>query len=107
MRNLKIIVFLSSLLLCFGLLASACKIPKEEAASSTVPLGALLGTNGLSALERQKFYHLPEGSELFPYAWAKALVSSQTNKPFLENLERFGLIPDPKSPDNPYGLPVG
>jgi len=107
MRNLKIIIFLSSLLLCLGLLASACKIPKEEAATSTTPAGTLLGINGLSVPERPKFYHLPEGSELYPYAWAKALVSSQTNKPFLENLERFGLIPDPKSPDNPYGLPIG
>lgn len=105
MRNLKVVILLTSLLLCIGLLLSACtKTGKEE---PTAASGALLGTNGLSASERQKFYHLPEGSELYPYAWAKALISSQTAKPFLENLERFGLIPDPQSQDNPYGLPVG
>jgi cytochrome c peroxidase len=108
MRNLKITIFITSLLLCLGLLLSACvKIAKEEASSSLPPAGVLLGANGLSASERQKFYHLAEGSELYPYAAAKALISSQTSKPFLENLERFGLIPDSPSEDNPLGLPVG
>ena len=105
MRNLKIAFFLTSSLLCLGLLISACKIPTKKA--SSIPAGVLLGTNGLSATERQKFYHLPEGSELYPYAAARALISSQTSKPFLENLERFGLVPDPVSEDNPMGLPVG
>src|SRR5215216_995686 len=104
MRNLKITVFLASLLLC---MAACIRIAKEEAASPSAPVGAVLGVNGLATSERQKFYHLPEGSELYPYAWVKALVSSQTNRPFLENLERFGLIPDPQSQGNPYGLPVG
>ena len=27
--------------------------------------------------------------------------------PFLDNIERYGMLPDPKSPQNPYGLPVG
>lgn len=104
MRNVKITILLTVLLVCLGLLLNACG-PTPEVI--TVPVGALLGTNGLSESERQKFYHLAEGSELFPYAWAKALISSQTSKPFLEDLERFGLIPDPKSDDNPYGLPIG
>lgn len=107
MRNVKITIVLTALLLCCGLLLNACKPKTNEGAGITVPAGALLGTNGLSDAERQKFYHLPEGSELYPYAWAKALISNKTEKPFLENLERFGLIPDPQSPDNPYGLPVG
>lgn len=105
MRNLKIAILLTSLLLCLGLLLTACA--KKGKGEPAAPSGALLGTNGLSESERQKFYHLPEGSELYPYAWAKALISSQTSKPFLENLERFGLIPDPRSQDNPYGLPIG
>src|SRR5215217_3203349 len=100
MRNLKITVFIAAVLLCPALLIGACRIPREEAASPAPPAGVLLGANGLAAPERQKFYHLPEGSELYPYAWVKALVSSQTNKPFLENLERFGLIPDPQGKDN-------
>ena len=30
-----------------------------------------------------------------------------TYRPFLENVERFGFVPDPPSRYNPYGLPVG
>ncbi|HTG14534.1 MAG TPA: di-heme-cytochrome C peroxidase [Blastocatellia bacterium] len=107
MRNAKITILLTALLLGLGLLLTACEPKTRESLEPSAPAGALLGTNGLSAPERQKFYHLPEGSELYPYAWARALISSQTSKPFLENLERFGLIPDPQSQGNPYGLPVG
>ena len=28
-------------------------------------------------------------------------------RPFLDNIERFGLLPDAKNAGNPYGLPVG
>jgi mono/diheme cytochrome c family protein len=59
---------------------------------------------GLTASERQIFYHLAEGSELFPLPWMRALVSERTGKPFMDNLERFGLLADPNNPD---GLPVG
>ncbi len=95
---------LASLLLSLGLLFSSCDKPSVVITPS-VPPGAIIGINGLSATERQQFYHTPEGSELFPYAWAKALISAQNGKPFLENMERFGLVPDEKS--EPYGLPVG
>jgi hypothetical protein len=56
-------------------------------------------TNAMSTADRQQFYHQEEGSELFPVAWVRHMNSSKTGKPFLENLERFGLIPDP---DGPY-----
>ena len=74
---------------------------------------APLGNNGLTADERQQYYHLSEGGEAFPIAWLLALeqqvtVNGRTTyRPFLENIERFGLIPDPPSRYNPYGLPVG
>jgi hypothetical protein len=74
---------------------------------------APLGANGLSAEERQQYYHLSEGGEAFPIAWLLALEQQVTingrtiYRPFLENIERFGLIPDPPSRYNPYGLPVG
>lgn len=106
MRNVKCAVALTALILCVGMLFNACERKTTEP-EPVAPAGSLLGTNGLSASERQKFYHIPEGSELYPYAWAKALISSKTSKPFLENLERFGLIPDPQSEDNPHGLPIG
>ncbi len=80
------------------------------------PAGAApLGSNGLTAEERQQYYHLSEGGEAFPIAWLLALEQVVRDeegnfvgyRPFLENIERFGLIPDPPSRYNPYGLPVG
>jgi hypothetical protein len=75
---------------------------------------APLGSNGLTTEERQQYYHLTEGSEMYPMAWLLALEQqvpgpdgSVTYRPFLENVERFGLIPDPPSQYNPYELPVG
>jgi hypothetical protein len=75
---------------------------------------APLGNNGLTTEERQQYYHLTEGGEMYPMAWLLALEQTVTGPdgsvtylPFLENVERFGMIPDPPSPYNPYGLPVG
>src|SRR5436309_2902376 len=48
-----------------------------------------------TADERKQFYHLPEGSEIFPVDWLAALKSSRTGKPFAEDLRRFGFIDDP------------
>src|SRR5947209_633616 len=54
------------------------------------------------------------GGEMYPIAWLLALEQAVrapsgtvSYRPFLENAERFGLIPDPPGPYNPYGLPVG
>jgi len=72
------------------------------------------GQNGLSADQRAAFYHLSEGGELFPVDWLLALEVERTAadgtrqvRPFLENIERYGFLPDPKSAGNPDGLPVG
>jgi mono/diheme cytochrome c family protein len=62
---------------------------------------------GLSAAERAEFYHLDEGSEVFPLAWFKALESETGQGLFTENLDRFGFLPDTSGPSNPHGLPVG
>ena len=65
------------------------------------PLAPLIvADNGLSGVDRQNFYHLPEGSELFPYAWMKALHTAN-DQPFLQNPERFGLLPDPNNTARP------
>ena len=73
-----------------------------------------LGGNGLTAEERQQYYHLSEGGEAYPIAWLLALEQeiawpdgTVTYRPFLENIERFGFLPDPPGKYNPYGLPVG
>src|SRR5947209_7095905 len=59
---------------------------------------------GLNDQERALFYHLPEGSEIFPLKWLRALNSARTGQPFLANIERFGLLPDDNNPD---ALPIG
>ena len=68
------------------------------------PLEQLAPNDGLTAEDRQKLYHTAEGSEGLPLAWMLALTSVATGKPFLEEPERFGLLPDPK---DPLGFPVG
>jgi hypothetical protein len=72
------------------------------------------GRNGLSPADREAFYHLSEGGELYPVDWILALEVETTRpdggvqvRPFLDNIERYGLLSDPKSARNPDGLPVG
>jgi hypothetical protein len=72
------------------------------------------GWNGLTAADRGTFYHLSEGGELFPLDWFLALEVESIGpdaqlqaRPFMDNIERFGFLSDPKSTANPYGLPVG
>ncbi len=63
--------------------------------------------------QRQRFYHLAQGSELLPYAWFLALEQprfSITGAPLLREaayLEGFGFIPDSANAQNPDALPVG
>jgi hypothetical protein len=60
--------------------------------------------NGLDATAREDFYHLSQGSELLPIRWLRAMDDKATGRPFIENLDRFGLLPDLNRKD---GLPVG
>jgi hypothetical protein len=62
--------------------------------------------NGLSRQQRQSFYHLSQGSEILPWILLTAVdvADPGSSKPFVENLARFGLLPDPGRDD---GLPVG
>jgi hypothetical protein len=77
-------------------------------------LPAAGGQNGLTPAERETFYHLSEGGELYPLDWLLALdVETPAGdggvqvRPFLDGVARYGLIPDARSAGNPYGLPVG
>jgi hypothetical protein len=101
------------LLLVFGTIAAYVFIPNGSDRPPIDPGGdvpiVVKESNGpkvqnWTADDRKDFYHLAEGSELYPLAWVKALVSAKTGKPFLEMPERFGLIADPNDPD---GLPIG
>lgn len=107
--------WIAALLLAGGAGGAGCKeTPKpgsgsqpEKAASSVaaqVPAAPLAYTSELTAAERSELYHLPEGGELLPLDLLRAIESVRTFKPFMTDLERFRLIPDPDDPD---GLPVG
>jgi hypothetical protein len=61
-------------------------------------------TNGLDAATKAEFYHTSQGSEIFPIRFLRALTDPKTSKPFMQDLERFGLMPDPDRTD---GLAVG
>jgi hypothetical protein len=71
--------------------------------------------NGLSDAERRSIYHLAQGGELIPLALFQSLERPRTPQdpagtglvPFATNLDRYGFIPDEKSDQNPFGLPVG
>src|SRR5215470_15169332 len=62
--------------------------------------------NGLTPAQKETFYHLSQGSEILPWILLTAVdvADSDSTKPFVENLERYGLLPDPARDD---GLPVG
>ena len=69
------------------------------------------GEEPVAAATQDDFSHLPEGSEVFPVDWLRAIISSRTGKPFLDHLDRFGLFDDPRGPPIPGDpvrrLPVG
>jgi hypothetical protein len=60
--------------------------------------------NGLTSEDRKVFYHLAEGSEVYPLDWLRVTKRKGSDKFFLDDMERFGLLPDPDSKEN---LPVG
>jgi hypothetical protein len=63
---------------------------------------------GWTETQRQIFYTTTQGSQLMPLAWFLALERPTTEDLFLaDSLARFGFLPNPKSPSNPDGLPVG
>ena len=78
--------------------------PRTPRSTNGKPDPVVYHTNCLPPEDRKVFYHLAEGSEVFPLDWLRAAKRKGTDKLFLEDMGRFGLLPDPDSPD---GLPVG
>ncbi len=99
------VLVLLSLFLLTGCSSGGCRkvTPKADDGNGATILDP---DNGLKGAEQRRWHHLAEGSEVYPLAWLLAL-EDDTGKPFLDNPERFGLLPDAKSDENPYGLPVG
>jgi hypothetical protein len=62
--------------------------------------------NGLTPAQKETYYHLSQGSDILPWILLTAVdvADPSSTKPFVENLERYGLLPDPARDD---GLPVG
>ena len=68
---------------------------------------------GWTAAERDRLYHLSQGTRLLPRSWLLALEQPQLSLVGAERfaapeyLARYGFIPAPRSAANPDGLPVG
>lgn len=63
---------------------------------------------GWSETQRQQFYTTTQGSQLIPLAWFLALERPGSEDLFVsDHLSRFGFLPNPQSPANPNGFPVG
>ncbi|MBD3675833.1 MAG: hypothetical protein HUJ26_20180 [Planctomycetaceae bacterium] len=71
------------------------------------PAAIPVGINTLEGFDADLFHYSDQGSGFFPMSVMRALKDSKTKKPFLEDLERFGLLPGKKSERNPEGFPVG
>ncbi len=88
----------------FGVMAfAACSADDKPTADRAAP-GKTDSLQGLSGAQRDSLHHLGEGDEFLLVSWLKALTSVTTNRPFLENIERFGMIADRANAD---GLPIG
>jgi hypothetical protein len=75
----------------------------EKTAEARIPVGI----NTLEGFDADVMHYSDQGSGFFPMSVVRALNDSKTGRPFLENLERFGLVPGQKSSRNPEGFPVG
>jgi hypothetical protein len=59
--------------------------------------------------QRQRYYHLSQGSQIMPYDWFVALEQAGNRKSFTDtdNMVRYRLVPDTDTLNNPDRLPVG
>lgn len=76
---------------------------QSENSEQSIPVGI----NTLEGFNADLLHYSDQGSGFFPMSVVRALKDSETGRPFLENLERFGLVPGKKSARNPEGFPVG
>ena len=98
-----------ALLPVLAALATGCaRLPEPD-----LPREVTAPGQGWSESQRRWFYHASQGTMLMPAAWFMALeqpVLSWSGAPRFaatEYLARYGFLPDPASPENPNGLPVG
>jgi hypothetical protein len=105
-----------TLVLATGALAcSGSSQPTPTTTSSTTVTAGTPYTNGWTDADRRTAYHLSAGGEILSLALLQSLERPKLAQegtdgqlvPFMQNLERYGFIPDAVSTENPFGLPVG
>lgn len=97
----RILRFACCLLACAGC-QRRTPVVTPSPGGEPLPVGTWSDAN-----ERDRWHHLSQGSEVYPYRFLKALYLVKEQKPFIDNLERYGFVPDPPSAGNPFGMPVG
>lgn len=113
------VVFVAVLAGCSTGETGAAVPPPAGSRAATASSGPPAAQGGVTFLEqgwgeaeRQMFYHTTQGTRVVPYAWFLALERKgllPPQPPFLtdETVERYGLLPDPNTVNNPDRLPVG
>jgi len=106
------IVFVAGLM--GGWVLEVLSQPEPAVEAADPPTSRPPGQNGMLEVDRDRFYRLSEGGELYPIDWLLALeVESPVagggveTRRFVDTLDQYGLLPDPPSASNPDGLPVG
>ena len=99
---------------CAGLAAAGAALQSSSPSAADESKGLCAGTitcldQGWAEHERSWWYSVPQGSQLLPLEWILALEQPASDERILNpvNVERFGYLTNPKSRDNPHGLPVG
>lgn len=96
------------LLLCMlGLMLASCGNDSNVSDTGDKAPVALDQGPDWNTTNQAAFYYSDQGSWIMPYEWAKALKLSN-GESFLSQLtSSYGYLPNPVSPSNPEGLPVG
>src|SRR5262245_50285375 len=84
-----------------------CSRGGPRVAPPSAPVPDRPDANGLTGDDRDTWYHMSQGSELYPYRFLKALSLVDEQKPFIDHLDRYGFLPDAVGPANPFGVPIG
>jgi mono/diheme cytochrome c family protein len=104
MKRLITLIF-SAVLLC--LMLSGCSGGESSSSSTSSTVTAVNQGAAWNPENQAAFYYSDQGSWIMPYEWAKAL-KLPNGQSFLSQLtSSYGYIPNPVSPSNPEGLPVG
>lgn len=95
-------------ILVLGLLGSDAAA-REKLPPTAICKGITCLDQGWAEHERAWWYAVSQGSRLLPLRWFLELEAAGSRDKLASDasMARFGYLPNPKSPDNPYGLPVG